>query len=43
MFLKIRFPKPYALFDGLADVVLTEEDKEFDKEPDNDQLHQHHQ
>lgn len=27
VFLKIRFPKPYALFDGLADVVLTEEDE----------------
>lgn len=41
MFLKIRFPKPYALFDGPADVVLTEEDEEFDKEPDKDQLMYH--
>lgn len=43
VFLKIRFPKPYALLDGLADVVLTEGHQEFEKEPEEDRLHQHHQ
>ena len=38
VFLQIRFPKPYALLDGLTDVVLTEGGQEFE-ESDEDKQH----
>ena len=41
VFLKVRFPKPYALFDGVTDVVLAEGLEE--GEASEDELHQPHQ